>query len=358
MPSITLPVISRNAERFVKVIRATFFCFGLLVIAGVLPVQSLAEVTRVGVVIPLSGVAALSGVTIRNSISLASRKFDPEGKVRFLFEDDALTPSKTVTAVNKLILEDKVSALIVFGTPTSLAVAEIAEERRIPMVALSILNRVVTGKSYVVKHWVSAREENREVLNEIRRRKYKSVAVVATLNDAMLDLRDQFIESGEIKPAVSAEFAKDDMDFRTVIAKIVQAKPAAVYNLLWSPQTAAFSKQLRAARFAGDIFGVHNLDNQAEIEASEDTLRGAWFVTGDDSGAEEYYSQYLAQFGVNPVAGGTNAFDVATMILKGLGGSDLNNYLHTVKDFHGACGDYSATGFNDFSIRPKVKEVR
>lgn len=90
------------------------------------------EVRKIGVVLPLSGGAASSGETIRNSIQLAIKQFGLDSRLQFIFEDDAMQPKNTVTAVNKLIAHHAIDGLVVFGTNTSLAVTHIAEERKLP----------------------------------------------------------------------------------------------------------------------------------------------------------------------------------------------------------------------------------
>ncbi len=82
------------------------------------------------------------------------------------------------------------------------------------MVALSIVDKVVDGKSYVFKHWVSSRVENDLLTAEVRRRGYKRVAVIASTNDAMLALRDHFTQSNVVEIVYSEDFSRDETDFR------------------------------------------------------------------------------------------------------------------------------------------------
>lgn len=98
----------------------------------------------------------------------------------FLFEDDQLLPKNTITIVNRFITVEKVDGLIVYGTPTSIAVGDIVERHKLPMIALSILGKVVQDKKYIVKHWCIAEKLNEAVSQEVRRRGYKSVAIVST----------------------------------------------------------------------------------------------------------------------------------------------------------------------------------
>ena len=315
------------------------------------------SIRKVGVIAPLTGTTASFGVTVQNSVLLAEQKYHSEGIVQFLFEDDQLQPKNTVAAANKLLTEDKVDALIVFGSPTALAVNSIAEQAEKPMIALSIVDKVVEGKKFVMKHWVPARVENALITKEVARLGYKKIAVVTTQNDAMLSLRDAFRDSHVVSLVLDEEFPRDITDFRTIASKIRSLEPDAVYSLLWAPQPGIFARQLREKGYTGPIFGAHNLEDGNERIVSQGALTGAWFVTGDDRGAREYFREYQIKFHSSPTAGGVNAFDVAKMFIDTAKAKDLNAALHELKDFQGANGTYSATPQNDFEISAILKRI-
>lgn len=325
--------------------------------AGTAP-QGCARKATIGVILPLSGGPVSSGVFVQNSILLASAKNDPQQCVRFIFEDDQLVPKNTVSAFAKLADQDRVDGLIVYGTPTSLAVVDAADAKHLPMIALSILGRVVANRQYVVKHWCTAERLNEAVDREVRRRKYASVAVVSTVNDAMLGLRDLFRSSGAAAVLLDEEFSKDDFDFRTIAVKIKQRQPSAVYVLLYPPQPNAFIRMLREAGYRGDLFGVHNVEDPAEVQAARGEMEGMWLANGDDSAGEHYRDDYRARFGADPGLGGASGYDAAKLFIgAAASGQDLNSYLHTVRSFSGAFGVYNASGKNDFDFPAVIKTI-
>lgn len=73
-----------------------------LILPLLFPVLATAEHPsfKIGIVAPLTGSSASSGVTIKNSVQMAQLRFDPLKSVKFLFEDDQLAPKNTVSAVN------------------------------------------------------------------------------------------------------------------------------------------------------------------------------------------------------------------------------------------------------------------
>lgn len=237
--------------------------------------------------------------------------------------------------------------------------APIAEAEKTPLMAISILDKVTKEKSYVVRHFVSWQVENHLILKEVARLGYKRVAVITTINDATLALRDGFVGSGLSDVVINEEFNRDDMDFRAVIAKINVRKPDAVYLLLFAPQSSTFMKMLRASGFSRPVFAVHNVQDESEVVAASGTFEGIWFITGDDSNGAFYFKRYEQRFGGYPAMGGANAFDLAKMIIEAAQqDKPLLPYLKTLKDFQGVFGTYSAGGDNDFEIEAGVKLIR
>jgi len=309
------------------------------------------------VVVPLSGLAVASGQTIKNSIQLALEE-SSNPTVKFLFEDDQFEPKNTVTAVRKLIEIDHVDGLIVWGTPTALAVNGIAEKAKVPLIAFSLLDKVVEDKKFVLKHWLPSSAISAGVASEVVKRHITTVSLVVQSNDAMLKLKDDFLNSNVAKVVSTVEYPRTEADFRSEAVKIKSLNPDAVYLLLWAPQPSLFAKQLRAISYKGGIFGMQNLEDQNEILVADGALENAWLLGTDDSNTSNFLKNYRDKFNSDPVAGGSNAYDVARIFLGCGTSTDLNLCLHIVKDFQGVLGNYSATEKNDFSLKPMLKCIR
>ena len=316
---------------------------------------------KIGVSLPLTGSGPIAaGNSVKNSIELADKLYDKNNCVDFDIQDDSLQAKNTLTNVNKFITLDNDNAIVVFGTNTSLAVNSIAEQAHVPMVALSILKKVVQDKKYVVKHWCTDINLNDAIKKEVQKKNYKSVAIVTLQNEAMLGLRELFKKDFTGDILLDEEFAQGDLDFGTIITKIKAKNPEAVYILLFPPQTGVFIKKLRELGFNKEIFGVHNLEDPNEVKVAGSTIENAWFANADDSKGENYKKLYLDTYRQSPGLGGASGFDVAKMFIEfsKSKNADLNNYLHTIKDFSGAFGIYSVTPNNDFDFPAVIKIIK
>jgi branched-chain amino acid transport system substrate-binding protein len=313
---------------------------------------------KVGVSLPLTAGAISSGEAVKNSIILADERYDARNCVQFIFEDDQLLAKNTLTVVNKFIEVDRVDGVIVYGTPTSIAVSDLIEKNKIPMIALSILGKVVQGRAHIMKHWCSAERLNNAVTSEAQKRGYKNIAIVSTQNDAMLGLRDLFVKDKVANIILDDEYVRDNNDFRSSIAKISANRAGAVYVLLYPPQTGLFMKQLRQQGFKGDAFGVHNIEDPHEVESSGEVMLGMWLANGDESAGEDYRSAYKRRFNEEAALGGASGYDSAKMFIEASQqDGDVNMFLHNLKNFHGAFGTYSATASNDFDFGAVIKVV-
>lgn len=89
---------------------------------------------------PQSGPAASYGA-IDRSIAAYFKKVNEEGgingrKVKFVYEDDGYSPPRTVTAVKKLVEQDKVFAIVAgLGTPNNVAVMDYIVSNNVPHIA-------------------------------------------------------------------------------------------------------------------------------------------------------------------------------------------------------------------------------
>lgn len=322
------------------------------------PCATRADVPAIGVTAPLSGTGSAWGEGVRTGLAVAESGCNASGTVKFVLEDDQLQPKNTVAAVNKFIAQG-VRGLIVFGSPTSLSVNDIAERHKLPMVGMTIVPRAVEGKRYVMRHWVSAAAENDRVVAEVKSRGYKRIAVVATINDATLELKRLFGASMPSNVVLAEEIERENVDFGALLTKIKQSSPDAIYNLLFTPQPGLFARKVREAGFKGAMFGVHNLDDPAEIAQAQGALEGVWLVTGDDSRGREFNSIYEQRFGKKPPLGAANTHDIACMFVDAVkSGRDVNDFLHAIRGFKGALGEYSALPSNDFSLPVMLKEIR
>ncbi len=316
------------------------------------------SVIKIGVITAQTGPLGLIGTTIRNAFMLAERRLAPKGDVTFVFEDDGFLPRNAVVAAQKLLLDPDIKALVVFGGSTSQAVAQITNQKRVPLAALTVLDSITEQGENTFQFFVSSSEMNQVTAAEMERRGIKTIAVVATQHDATLFQRDQFLSIFPGKVLLSFDLLPGDLDLRTIVSKISASKPDAVFAFAIPPQGSTFAKQLRRGGFSGQLVASLQIGAPSEVENAEGSTIGAFYACGDDRGAGEFHADYRASFpDSTPFSETVFGYDTAQLLIAGARSGDISHYLRTVKDFPGVLGNLGATGNRSFTFGAALKEI-
>ncbi len=344
------------------------FVCALLIFVPLSSMSSFAEdVTplRVGVILPLSGESASIGEGFKNGMQIAIDGLTPEDRnlVQFIYEDDSLSSKKAVSALNKLLTQDHVQAVINFSSGTANALAPIIERRALPLIAIASDPKVVEGRKYAFNFWVTPDEEARVLVPEAIRRKYTNVARLSTIHDGVyaVNRATDRINAGRIKFGYDEEFPPEIKDFRAAIAKIkARGDIDAILPILFPGQLSAFAKQVRSMGIELPFFGFEFFEDANEVKNSGGTLVGAWYVNADDS-TGTFNDRYLKKFPNGSLYSAANGHDAVLLLVtaaKANASSEgVREFLSTLKDFTGALGTYSASGDNRFTLPAALKEV-
>lgn len=304
---------------------------------------------KVGAVLALTGPVSIAGISFKNAMTLSKLHHDKKGQIELVFEDDEFLPRKTVTAVQKLLREG-VDALVIFGTNQGLAVVNVTEQNKVPLLSLNVNRSVVKDRNYSVLVMPSVEALTSVNVREVKRRGYKRIATVASMQDSCL-LQQEILENSVIAKIVgSYEVQPTERDFREIASRLIGRKPDAVFISTLPPQGSLIAKRLRQLGFKGEFFGGIQSAHLAELKASDGALVGSWVVSGDNRQAKWFYEQYHKRFNEEPNHMAMYAYDAIQLIVAGLKTGDLNKYLHTVNDFNGVVGNYSADGNNGFDF--------
>jgi len=315
------------------------------------------EKIKIGVIAPLSGSISTVGETLKNSVMLADISLDNNDLVEFIFEDDSFSPKNSVTAARKLISQDKVSGIIIFGSSTSLAVAPIAETEKIPTIAMALSEKVALSREYTFRLFFIVDDLAELAAKEAVKLNYQSLAIVTTTQDGMLAMRDKFLTTNKIKLLLNEEVAPEETDFRSTASKIARLNPSAVFLALLPPQPSSFSKQLRQLGYKGELFSGPQIQSLSEVAASNGALQQTWFVTQNDHTAKEFYNNYKQKFGDVSHPDGIYGYEAARLFINGASNKDIFYYLSNLKEFHGIHGKYNYIGANTFASPVTVKRI-
>ncbi len=313
---------------------------------------------KLGVVVALTGAMSIHGEAIRDSLFLAKEKFDTYDQIKIIVENDEWLPKNTLSAVNKLITQDKVDGILVFGTNQGLAVVGTVEKAGLPFFSVNVNRAVVKGRSNSFLMMPSIEALTEQNIREARARGYKNIATVSTIQDSCLLQQKIFNESNVAPISTSLEILPTDQDLRDTANQIRKTKSDAVFLSTLLPQGAILARRLREVGFKGDFFAGIQEASFTEVGVSRGALVNAWLVIGDDTFSTDYYQSYEKKYSEKIAEKsflGVYGYDTFRLILAGIESKNLTHYLHTLKGFAGASGHISADSANGFNFPVKIK---
>lgn len=139
---------------------------------------------KIGVVSSSSGPIALVGIPQKNTVALLPKEVAGQ-KIEYFSLDDASDPTASVSAVKKLINEDKVDAFIgPSGSPNAMGVIQFAAEAGVPMFA-PVGTAAVVLPMTEQKKWVFKTTQNDDLIanalvDHMKATGIKSVSLIGT----------------------------------------------------------------------------------------------------------------------------------------------------------------------------------
>lgn len=127
-------------------------------LAGVLPLSAMAQgkPVNVGVILPLSGANAQFGINSRQGIELVAEEINASGglkalggaKINLVVADSTSAPAAAATVAQRMIGENDCCAIVgAFASSLTLAIQEVTERRRVPLLTMSYSDQI-TGRGF------------------------------------------------------------------------------------------------------------------------------------------------------------------------------------------------------------------
>lgn len=328
------------------------WCVGIPSIAESTPPR-----TKIGVVIALSGPLAPVGNSLMNAVKMADAKFDPDDRVEFLFEDDQFQAKQAVTAAEKLINQDGVKALLTFSGATSGAVAQIAERRHIPLVAVTGLREIGRGKRYVFVTYLDFEQQLGLLLDFAKSENFKRIAVITNIHESMLEFREYFVAKAGKLIVSDEEINPGDSNLNTVVTRMLAQKPDAITLFILPPQISAATRLFRDQGFTGQFLGGPPLFNPPEIKAAHGAMDGALLPGPHSKGSTEFLENYAKLYHQPCISEGLYGYDAASLLLAAAHTADIATHLQSITSFDGLLGSYPKTEANIFAIPAELKRI-
>jgi branched-chain amino acid transport system substrate-binding protein len=335
-----------------------------------------AEEILVGNVQDLSGPNKAFGLATVNGAQMYFDKINAAGgingmKLRIISYDTKSEVNEAISAYRRLVDLDKVS--LVIGPPIAnmgIALAPIAEQKKIPIIGLYMDERATTKPdgspwTYMFLAQNSSGAQARTIAQyAIKDLKLKKFALLYNQQNAYsVSLAEPFAEyvtanGGTI--VAKETFMTADKDYRAQLTKIKQASPESIYMPNY-PQEIPLTLQqsydlgIKATILGNNSYIPFALASNTDPKASE----GVYFPYGidpSDPKLKDYSTQYEQKFGYPTITQSFSGWD--------LGGAIVESYKRVLAGSQKPSGDFLAAelaktkdfpGYQgSFSISPKT----
>ena len=310
----------------------------------------------IGVVMPLTGDLATYGQNAKNGIEMAAQEINHKGdiKVELFTEDSKGQPQTAVSAMQKLISANKVSAIVgEMGSSAFLAMAPIANRQKVVIVSPAASSPAITNAGeYVFRIWPSDDFEASVIADYTRRKGYKKVAIVFVNNDYGRAMRETFgrkIKGFGASIVASELFQQNSTDMRAQLTKVKAAQADVIFLISYPKDTVIFLSQSQQLGMNLPILSTSTFEDPKILQAQKVAAEGVVFsspVPPDpkDDVVANFKSAYQKKFGKEPGLVADYGYDCLKILVEGAqrgGGTDgpsIQQGLQKIKNFKGASG--------------------
>lgn len=301
---------------------------------------------------------AAFAVPYRNAMQLALDTVNAAGgvmggrRLEFTFRDDGSTPGDAVRVAEELLTRENVSFLVgTFLSNVGLAVADFANQRRTLFLATEPLTDAITmaqGNPYTFRVRPNTFMQTRMLVEAARGKANKRWAIVAPNYEYGQSAAASFrrligdaIPGAEI---VTEQFpALGRIDAGATVGAIAQARPDAIFNVLFGSDLVAFVREgnTRGLFERRLVLGLLTGEPEYMLPLGDETPEG-WIVTGypwdqieTPASHKAFVQAYRARFNDTPRLGSLLGYVVVQMVANMLNkapGLETGALTGTLKD--------------------------
>jgi branched-chain amino acid transport system substrate-binding protein len=300
--------------------------------------------TKVGVLAAFTGDGAAYGAAYRHGIELAG----VADKATFMYEDDGFQPAKSVSAFRKLTTIDRISSVLVGDTVTAQAVAPLARQQGVQLLAWASSDRVFVGNPVARRLWTTNAKDHEFARDEVVRRGYKRVALFTSTHPYCSGWGEAIRD--RVPGSTLQDFATDPGSFQAHILKLKSSGVDAVGLCLFPGSNGLFARQMRDVHVSLPLFGCDFVESSADISAAGEAFDGIWFTAPKIS--REFIEEHRKRFGTTDhIVSAAIFHDAATMLVNGEKGPFVIEGMKWVEDNGDRHVDFS---FSTYEIKGGV----
>ena len=259
---------------------------GLVALFTVSLAAAAAAQIKIGAIISITGPTAALGAGYRSAF--ATFPAEIAGKaVTYIIRDDASDGSAAVSIAQRMLTEDKIDAMIGPAlTSSAAAVAPILNAAKVPLIVTSPLEYDTAKQPYTFSAVQPVSLIVQAVVDEMSRRKLKTVAYIGFsdgFGDQVYDATKEAAAKAGIEVVANERYARNDTSVEAQVLRVVSKRPDAV--MLGGSGTPGALPNIALLRrgYKGAVFGNHGLVTPAFLRVGGAQVEGTIAATGPAS---------------------------------------------------------------------------
>jgi branched-chain amino acid transport system substrate-binding protein len=352
--------MSRNIFRIIFVLFFTFLMAGAVFAAS--PV-------KIGALFSVSGPASFLGEPERNTAIMMVDEINKAGgikghKLELIVYDTQGDATKAVQAVNKLIKDDKVVAIIGPSTTgDSMAIIPVIEKAEIPLISCAAGIKITDP----VKKWVFKTAQNdalavMKIYKNLQKQKISQVAIITVSDGFGSSGREQLkLQAKEFDINIISDetYGPKDTDMTVQLTKIRDSKTQAIVCWGTNPGPAIVARNAKQLGIKIPLYMSHGVSSKKFIELAGEGAEGIMLPSGKVIVADQlpnsdpqkqslmnYVNKYRERYKVEGDHFGGHAYDAVMLIKKAMeeGGftpAAIRDQIEKTKNIAGIGGTFN-----------------
>jgi branched-chain amino acid transport system substrate-binding protein len=345
------------------------------------PQNATVQRTQYGAILPLSGDGASYGKSTQRGIELflESPKYKAlKLNAKVVYEDSQLSPKNAVSAWNKLVTTDKVSAVLgPFTSSEMLALAPLAEKQKISLISHTATSPEITkAGDYSFRIIPSDVFDGRAVADIIKKtipsQEPIPVAIVYINNDygkGVKDVFEQTAPNSGLKIVQIQSFNANTNDFRTILTELQNQKVKNVF-LIGTKEMGRFLKQMIELDMKYQIFSTGLMEDPEIVKQAQAGAEGVIYSypsfnpDSSDQTIKDFVASFQAKYQEKPDVIAALGYDLAAVVTmatataKGPDPEAIKKALYELKDFPGVTGAITMDANGDVIKSIGIKQVK
>lgn len=320
------------------------------------------ETIKLGWFGPLTGPTATDGTLSRDAALLAVEEVNAAGgidgkKITLVAVDDQGKPEEALKAVQKLINNDKVVAIVGGGYsgPTKTASPKIQEAKTPMVVAYAVHPEITKGGDYINRVIYTGDVQGKAMaqyaVHDLQKKNIAVLYVDIDYGKSILSGFQAEMDKLGAKVAIAKPFKMGDQEFSSTLTAVKAANPDALYVVGYYNEAAAIVKQAKDAGITAQLLGVDGFDSPKYLELGKEntedsTFTTSFYVADEREAVQKFVKAWTEAYKTEPGMLASQSYDATMVILEGIkkAGTDrekLAQAINETKDFEGTSGKIS-----------------